>query len=237
LKDADLGVAMGSGSPVARGVAQLVLLDDQFEALPFVVAEGRQVLHNIERVAALFLVKNVYSFVISVVVAIAGWPYPFLPRHLSLISAVAIGIPGFFLAMAPSQERFQPGFLARVLRFSIPAGVTTAVAVLVTFAAARAESTDPYRARTAAVIVVMIVSLWVLTLAARPLLAWKAALILAMAAIFAASFVVPGVDTFFNLEHRPSAGVLVEAIALGGAASATIWGITYILGRSRRAPA
>ena len=79
LKDADLGIAMGSGSAVARGVAQLVLLDDQFAVLPSVVSEGRRVLHNVERVASLFLVKNVYSIVISVVVAIAGWPYPYLP--------------------------------------------------------------------------------------------------------------------------------------------------------------
>ena len=74
---ADLGIAMGSGSQVAKAVAQLVLLDDQFEALPVVVAEGRQVLHNIERVALLFLVKNVYSLIISVAVAVAGWSYPF----------------------------------------------------------------------------------------------------------------------------------------------------------------
>ena len=79
LKDADLGIAMGSGSSVAKAVAQLVLLDNQFETLPVVVAEGRQVLHNIERVASLFLVKNVYSLIISVAVAVAAWPYPFLP--------------------------------------------------------------------------------------------------------------------------------------------------------------
>ena len=130
LKDADLGIAMGTGSQVAKAVAQLVLLDDQFEALPVVVAEGRQVLHNIERVASLFLVKNVYSLIISVAVAVAGWPYPFLPRQLTLVSGLAIGIPGFFLAFAPSQERFRPGFLGRVLRFSIPAGAVAAAAVL-----------------------------------------------------------------------------------------------------------
>ena len=140
LKDADLGIAMGSGSSVAKAVAQLVLLDNQFDTLPVVVAEGRQVLHNIERVASLFLVKNVYSLIISVAVAVAGWPYPFLPRQLTLISGLAIGIPGFFLAFAPSQERFRPGFLRRVLRFSVPAGAMAAIAILLAYASARALS-------------------------------------------------------------------------------------------------
>ena len=222
LKDADLGIAMGSGTAVARGVAQLVLLDDQFDTLPFVVAQGRQVLHNIERVASLFLVKNVYSLIISVSVAAAGWPYPFLPRHLALISAVAIGIPAFFLALAPNEEPFRPGFLPRVLRFSIPAGLIIATGTLAAYAAARADTSSRPQTQTAAIIVVMIASLWVLKLTAQPLRAWTAGLIVAMTTIFAAAFTIPGINTFFNLDHRPHPTVMIEAIAIGLATCAAL---------------
>ena len=222
LKDADLGIAMGSGAPVARGVAQLVLLRNQFSTLPSVVSEGRRVLHNVEAVAVLFLVKNVYSIVISVVVAIAGWPYPFLPRHLTLISGLAIGVPAFFLAFAPSDERFQIGFVRRVLSFALPAGAITAAAVLVSYAAARQQSATPDQARTTAVLVTIAVSLWILALASRPLRAWKLGLIAAVAAAFCGAFLVPGVNTFFNIEHRPSLSLAVQSAALAVAACAAI---------------
>ena len=234
LKDADLGIAMGTGSQVAKAVAQLVLLDDQFEALPIVVAEGRQVLHNIERVASLFLVKNVYSLIISVAVAVVGWPYPFLPRQLTLVSALAIGIPGFFLAFAPSQERFRPGFLGRVLRFSIPAGAVAAVAVLLSYAGARALSADPAESRVAAVVSVMIVSLAVLVIQARPLRAWKVGLIATMAALFAAAFLVPGISKFFALDDWPPAAALLQAVAYGVAASVVVFVISYFANQANR---
>jgi cation-transporting P-type ATPase E len=231
LKDADLGIAMGSGSPVAKSVAQLVLLDNQFETLPVVVAEGRQVLHNIERVASLFLVKNVYSLIISVTVAVAGWPYPFLPRQLTLISGLAIGIPGFFLAFAPSGERFRPGFLRRVLRFSTPAGATAALAILLAYAGARALDATPAESRVAAVVVAAMVSLAVLVLQGRPLRAWKIALIGTMAILFALAFLVPGVNTFFDLQDWPPAAALVQAVAYGAGAAGVVWLISWLVAR------
>jgi cation-transporting ATPase E len=238
LKDADLGIAMGSGSPVAKAVAQLVLLDNQFEMLPIVVAEGRQVLHNIERVASLFLVKNVYSLIISVTVAVAGWPYPFLPRQLTLISGLAIGIPGFFLAFAPSEERFRPGFLPRVLRFSVPAGATAAAAILLAYASARALDATPAQSRVTAVIVALIGSLTVLVIQARPLNPWKLALIATMAALSAAAFLVPGVSTFFALDDWPPATAVLQSIGYGAAASAVIWTVSLLVSRvaSRQGP-
>jgi cation-transporting P-type ATPase E len=236
LKDADLGIAMGSGSPVARSVAQLVLLDNQFETLPIVVAEGRQVLHNIERVASLFLVKNVYSLIISVAVAVAGWPYPFLPRQLTLISGLAIGIPGFFLAFAPSEERFRPGFLRRVLRFSVPAGATAALAILLAYASARALSATPAESRAAAVIVAAIVSLSVLVLQSRPLRAWKIALVGTMAALFVGAFLVPGINRLFELQDWPPAAALLQAVAYGAAASGLTWVISWAVKRGEDRP-
>ncbi|MST31840.1 HAD-IC family P-type ATPase [Acidimicrobiaceae bacterium USS-CC1] len=237
LKRADLGVAMGSGSDVTRGVAQLVLLDNRFAVLPAVVSEGRRVLHNIERVALLFLVKNVYSIVISVVVAIAGWPYPFLPRHLSLVSALGIGVPAFFLALAPSDERFHPGFVRRVVTLASMTGVVAAAAVLLTYALARGEHTSPDVARTAAVIVVIVISLWVLLLASRPLRAWKVALVVTDAAAFAAAFYTPGIDRFFSLSHRPDAELALEAVGIALAACLLVTAVYAVDARRRSAPA
>ena len=222
LKDADLGVAMGSGAAVTRGVAQVVILDDDFDVLPSVVAEGRRVLANIENVAALFLVKNVYSLILSVAVSITGWPYPFLPRHLTLISAVGIGIPGFFLALAPNQRRFRPGFLRRALAFSILAGALTSAAVLLTYAGAREEGLSGDAARTAAIIVTVVVTLWVLAIVSRPITVPRAVLVLAMAGLFVASYFTPGVDSFFSMQHRPSLEILLQALSFGAAAAAAI---------------
>ena len=233
LKDADLGIAMGTGSAVARGVAQLVLLDNQFSALPSVVSEGRRVLTNIERVAVLFLVKNVYSFFIAVVVAVAGWPYPFLPRHLTLVSGLAIGIPAFFLALAPNEERFYPGFVRRVAEFSLLAGAVTAVAVLLSYGVAREESRDSDQARTTAVIVVIVVSLWVLLLVARPLRPWKLAVVVSVGTALGAAFFIPGVNTFFSIDRRPDLEVTLQSAGFGAAACVLIALGTAALDRRR----
>ena len=125
LKDADIGVAMGNGSPATRAVAQLVLLDSKFSHLADVVAEGRRVIANIERAANLFLVKNVYSLVLALIAGVTLAAYPLAPIQLTLISTVTIGIPGFVLALGPNKRRYVPGFLRRVLRFAIPTGIVT----------------------------------------------------------------------------------------------------------------
>ncbi len=122
LKLADLGIAMGSGAPATKAVAELVLLDGRFATLPGVVAEGRRVTANIERVANLFITKTVWATLLAVAVGAMLLPYPFLPRHLTIIDTLAIGVPSFFLALAPNRRRYRPGFAGRVLRFAIPAG-------------------------------------------------------------------------------------------------------------------
>ncbi len=222
LKQADLGIAMGSGSAITRGVAQIVNLADDFDVLPSVVAEGRRVLSNVERVASLFLVKNVYSLILSVTTSVIGWPYPFLPRHLTLISALGIGIPGLFLALAPSEKRFRPGFLGRLLAFSIVAGTLTAAAVISTYGLARSQGATGDAARTSAIIVTVVVTLWVLLIAARPLTILGFALVAAMGALFVAAFFVPVINTFFSLQHRPDPSVLVESLAIGGTAALAV---------------
>ena len=137
LKDADIGVAMGNGAQATKAVAQLVLLDGRFSHLPSVLAEGRRVIGNVERVANLFVAKNVMSLVAIITAALFTLPFPFLPRHLTLVSAVTIGIPAFFLALGPNKRRYVPGFLRRVLRFAVPAGAVAGLVVLVSYLLAR----------------------------------------------------------------------------------------------------
>ena len=141
LKDADIGVAMGSGSEATRAVAQIVLLDNSFATLPSVVAEGRRVIGNITRVANLFLTKTVYSVLLALLVVVWQVPYPFLPRHLTLLSTLTIGVPAFFLALAPNNERARPHFVRRVMRFAAPTGVIAGTATFVTYLRLAAATT------------------------------------------------------------------------------------------------
>jgi cation-transporting ATPase E len=219
LKDADIGVAMGSGSAAARSVAQLVLLDSTFDALPPVVAEGRRVLGNIERTSGLYLTKTVYAMLISLAVGVLGLVFPFLPRHLTLIGAITIGIPSFFLALAPNTERARPGFLRRVARFSIPAGSLAAVA---TFLAYRLVEEQPGStlddARTTAVMVLTFIGLLVLTIVAAPLTPRRLILIWSMAGLFLLVMIVPATRTFFALGTPP----LIDWLA-GFGIAALVW--------------
>jgi cation-transporting ATPase E len=202
LKDADIGVAMGSGSEATRSVAQIVLLDDSFASLPSVVAEGRRVIGNITRVATLFLVKTVYSVLLAVLVVCARVEYPFLPRHLTLLSTLTIGVPAFFLALAPNKERARPHFVRRVMRYAVPGGVVAGAATFVTYLIARACYTGPGElgAQTsAATLTLFLVSLWILAIIARPCTWWRLALVAAMGAAFLLVLAVPALQAFFAL--------------------------------------
>ena len=172
LKLADIGIAMGSGAAATRAVAELVLLDSRFATLPGVVAEGRRVTANIERVANLFITKTVWATLLAVAVGATLLPYPFLPRHLTIIDTLAIGIPSFFLALAPNTRRYLPGFTSRVLRFAVPAGTIIAAAAFAAYALARARGLPLVQQRTAATLVTLILSLCVLVLLAAPL-TWR----------------------------------------------------------------
>ncbi len=131
LQASNCGIAMASGTDAARGVAQIVLLDSDFSSLPSVVAEGRRVINNIERVASLFLVKTMFSMMLCVAFIILGQKYPFEPLHLSLISTSCVGIPSFFLALEPNNTRAVPGFLRKVLARAFPAALSVTVCVII----------------------------------------------------------------------------------------------------------
>jgi cation-transporting P-type ATPase E len=201
LKDADLGIAMGSGSDATRAVAQLVLLDSNFGALPQVVAEGRRVLGNIERTAGLYITKTVYAMLLSLAVGVAGFAFPFLPRHLTLIGALTIGIPSFFLALAPNTDRFRPGFVSRVVRFAVPAGALAAIATFLAYAIVRQQAgVSLIEAQTAAVMVLTWIGLLVLSIIAAPLNRTRLLLIWSMAALFLVTLMLPATQKFFALK-------------------------------------
>ncbi|MET8802795.1 HAD-IC family P-type ATPase [Streptomyces sp. NPDC004546] len=203
LKDSDIGVAMGSGSEATRAVAQIVLLDNSFASLPSVVGEGRQVIGNITRVATLFLVKTVYSVLLAVLVVCAQVAYPFLPRHLTLLSTLTIGVPAFFLALAPNKERAKPHFVRRVMRYSIPGGVVAGAATFVTYLVARDHYTGNGQLdaeTSAATLTLFLVSMWILAIIARPYTWWRVTLVAAMGVAFLLVLAVPALQGFFALK-------------------------------------
>ena len=218
LKDADMGIAMGAGSAATRAVAQLVLLDDRFATLPGVLAEGRRVINSVERAANLFIYGTVYSATIALVVAVVGAEYPFLPRHLTVVRTLSVGLPGLVLALAPDPRRARSGFVGRVVRFAVPAGLVAAVASLVVYWwALRDQQIDLAEARTATTITLLGVGLGILLRLTRSLPRWRWALVGAMAAGILLVLVVPPLSAFFELD-MPSgstwaviAGVVVLA--------------------------
>ncbi|MER8269242.1 HAD-IC family P-type ATPase [Streptomyces griseus] len=222
LKDADIGVSMGSGSEATRAVAQIVLLNNSFATLPSVVAEGRRVIGNITRVATLFLTKTVYSVLLAILVVCTQVEYPFLPRHLTLLSTLTIGVPAFFLALAPNKERAQPHFVRRVMRYAIPSGVIAAAATFATYLVARQHYSGEgaLDAETsAATLTLFLVSMWVLAIIARPYTWWRIALVAAMGLGFLIVLVVPWLQEFFALKL---VGTTMPWTAVGIAVAAAV---------------
>ena len=170
LKDADIGVAMGAGSAASRAVAQIVLLDNKFATLPYVVGEGRRVIGNIERVSNLFLTKTVYSVLLAVLVGCEGLAskffgadpllFPFQPIHVTIAAWFTIGIPAFILSLAPNNERAHPGFVRRVMTQALPSGMVIGVATFASYLAAYqgrdATAQQQTQASTAALITLLV---------------------------------------------------------------------------------
>lgn len=228
LKHADIGIAMGSGAAATKAVSRLVLLDGQFSHLPSVVAEGRRVIANVERVANLFLTKTTYAIIISIVIGILMWRYPFLPRQLSIVSSMTIGIPAFFLALLPNARRYQPGFLRRTLMFAIPSGTIVAACIMAVYSYALMFPNPALsgellirEAQTAVTMTVLLVALWVLGALARPFDKWRALLVAAMVAGLVLVMAVPFARTFFALDI-PSGGLLAATITVTAAGCVAI---------------
>lgn len=213
LKDADIGVAIGGGSAASRAVAQLVLIDGEFSTLPHVVGEGRKVISNIERVANLFVTKTVYAIFIALAIGLAGRPFPFLPRHLTLVGSITIGVPAFFLALAPTADRARPGFVRRVLSFALPTGLAAGLATFAAYEMAIAEGVTLPEARTTATLVLAAIGLFALAMVSRPLLPWKKILIGSMVTFLILLLISGASQDFFELD-LPRPVVLLAAIGV-----------------------
>jgi cation-transporting ATPase E len=222
IKDADIGIAMESGSPATKAVARLILLDGKFAHLPGVVDEGRQVMANIERVSMLFLSKTAYAVSLALLFGILAHEFPFLPRQLSVTDGLTIGLPAFFLALLPNARRYESGFLKRSLGFAIPAGVVIAGLILAVSLVAGAMGLPIEVERTGATIAVALGGLAILVSRSMPLTWLKSAIVVAMIAGLVLLLTVPITTWFFQLEPLPlpylSVVLASSAIAAGAIA-------------------
>ena len=244
LKDSDIGVAMGAGSSAARAVAQIVLLDNKFATLPYVVGEGRRVIGNIERVSNLFLTKTVYSVLLAVFVGLAGLSakilhtepvlYPFQPIHVTIAAWFTIGIPAFILSLAPNNERAHRGFVRRVMTAALPSGLVVGTATFISYLVAyRGKFAGPVeqnQASTAALITLLVSAVWVLAVIARPYQWWRIALVAASGMAYVVIFSIPWAQQQFMLD--PSNLALTSAaIGIGLVGAGAIEVLWWLQGR------
>lgn len=224
IKTADIGIAMDSGSAATKAVARLVLLDGQFSHLPDVVAQGRQVIANIERVSMLFLTKTVYATGLAILFGLLVLEFPFLPRQLSITDGLTIGIPAFFLALMPNAQRYTRGFLRRSLSFAVPAGMIIALGLTWYTLVAHRVGASVEQLRTGATILLAVVGIWVLTVISRPLNRYRVLVVGGMLVALLAIFTLPLTRDFFALVD-PGEEL---AVALTGIGAGMIMGIEVV---------
>ena len=216
LKAADIGIAMNTATPATKATAQLVLLDGRFERLPGVVSEGRRVIANMERVSSLFATKTVYAAVLALVFGTLGTTFPFLPRHLTVVATITIGIPAFVLSFRSSDEPCRPGYLRRVLHFAVPAGLTASGSTIAVFLIARSSLTDATlaEARTVATSTLTITGLWILYRLIRPLDRLEAGLLGGLILLFVATLAVPITAELYALDLPPAPVAAVAGVGV-----------------------
>lgn len=207
LKDANCGIAMASGSQAASQVAQIVLLNSQFSAMPAIVAEGRRVINNIQRAASLFLVKNIFSFALTLLLLFIDMPYPLLPIQLSLISTFTIGIPSFFLALEPNYARVEGKFMRNVIRRAMPGGLTNLTIVLLAGFFTSTFGLSNEQLNTICVWVMSVVGLVTLYHVSVPFTRLRLAVLAAMTAAMLFSLLV--IPAFFDLPVLNASSALI----------------------------
>lgn len=223
VKQSDIGIAMGAGTGATHAVAQLVLMDNRFASLPQVVAEGRRVVANMERVASLFLTKTVYATMLAILIGFVGLAFPFLPRHMTLVGALTIGIPAFVLSFEEQERPIKPGFLARVLSFSIPAGLISGFTIFGFYALTRVDRIGftLEQSRTGATILMVILGLVILAELLTPLSRRNIVLIATMFAGLLLVLAIPPLRNLFELTV-PSFGEWVVVGLVAGTAGVVL---------------
>jgi magnesium-transporting ATPase (P-type) len=239
LKQARLAVAMGSGTQVTKGVADVVLLEDEFSRLPEAVAEGRRIARNIHRLGRLYLTKTVYAAALILLVAVPGFAFPFLPRHLTLAGFLTIGIPSFVLALAPSDGPLYRGRLLRALAaFSVPAGLATALGSILSFFLVDTMFGGSLEAgRTAATTTLIVLGLsFVLLLERGPgrehiaIQSYMLALVAGLGALFALILAAAPVRNFFDMELLTATEWFLALLsaAVGLTVASALWRLPQI---------
>ena len=212
LKDADCSIAMASGSDAAANVSDLVLLDSNFACMPSVVAEGRRVINNIERSASLFLVKNIFSFILTLLALISASMYPFKPAQLSLVSALMIGIPSFFLALEPNTDMVKGKFLRNVLFRAFPAALTAVILVAWSLLFSKAFGIPDTLTSAVAFYLYSFVAYMMLYKVCRPMNLLHKLLFISMGVLFLLAVLI--IPDWFNLVPLDLGSVLI-LLALG----------------------
>ncbi len=239
LKQARMAVAMGSGAQVTKGIADVVLLQDQFSRLPEAVGEGRRIARNIHRLGRLYVTKSVYAVTLIVLVAVPGFAFPFLPRHLTMAAFLTIGIPSFVLALVPSDGPLYRGRLLRALgAFAVPAGVATGIAsILSCFLVSTVAGAGLEAGRTAATTTLVVLGLaFVLLLERGPgrehiaIQSYMLMMIFGLGAIFALMLAIEPVREFFELELLSGAQWFLALLsaAVGMAIASVLWRLPVI---------
>ena len=220
LKAARLGIAQGSGAQMTKAVADVVLVSGDFAAVPRMVEDGRRILRNIRRVTTLFVAKAVFAAFLILSIGLTPTAYPLLPRHLTVAASLTVGIPAFFLALAPSEGPWRvEGFLREVGRFAVPAGVAAGLGVLASYLVTlNVLDAGLVEARTAALTTLVLVGLWlVLALEAREgrRAAWVALLCAVLLAAYVTTLTLPGARSFFELAALGPASQLAALVGAG----------------------
>lgn len=230
VKTADLGIAMGDAAAATKAVSRMVLLDSKFSRLPHVLAEGRKVIANMERLAHLFLAKTAYAFLFVLVFSLLAWQYPALPRQMSTADFLFIGIASFILALMPNPRRYVPGFLSRALKFAIPSSIVLVAALWGINWYARvwagdfsgvlpSAADDPgaplvmEQLQTATFITLTLTGLWSLNVVSRPLNWQKLTMLLGLHVVFVLVLLVP-VSLWYHKFILPPTPIIMAAVGI-----------------------
>jgi cation-transporting ATPase E len=218
LKRADIGIAIDTATPATKAISQLVLLDGRFDRMPHVVAEGRRVVANMERVSALFVTKTVYAALFALAIGLSGSIFPFLPRQMSLVSELTIGLPAFFLSFRAADDVCRPGYLRRVLRFAVPAGVAAGVVTLTSYWVARTSAIGATleQSRSASTIALVLFAFWVLYVLMTPVDHLDAILLASLVTAFGLTLAIPLIRDFYRLELLSLAGWVSTGVTVVG---------------------
>ncbi|EJP6471660.1 cation-translocating P-type ATPase [Clostridium botulinum] len=201
LKESDCGIAMASGSEATKAVAQLVLLNSDFSAIPQVVLEGRKLINNLEKVSELFLSKTAYFIILSIIFALLVKPFPIIPIQLTLVGSLSIGIPSFFLAISPNEDVIKKDFLKRVLGVSIPNGVLIGISTALIFLLGYHTGLSLNQCRTLSLVTFGSLSLFILLKVSNPLNFYRISIVISMTILFVLAFLIPFTRRIFVIEY------------------------------------